>query len=79
MTLVGLAVTVIGILVWLYVALKAVRTRQEFVVLALILIILGILGAQIFAFMGFDSPGSWSFLAAGILLLCLWPGASDNS
>lgn len=74
----GLLVTVLGFLVWAYVAIRAVRTNQELVVLALVLTVLGLLASSVLNAVGVEAPGAWAFLATGVLLLLVWPSATHN-
>lgn len=76
MTTVGIAVTLLGFLVWVFVVLRAVKTKQELVVLALVLVVLGLITTQVLSIVGVEAPGAWSFLMVGVLLLTFWPKSS---
>jgi hypothetical protein len=65
--------TVVGLGVWLVVIRKAVRERASLPLLALVLIIAGLIFAQALALARVPTPGGWSFIIVGILLLALWP------
>lgn len=68
-----LVAVLIGIGIWAAVVIRAWRQREELVVLALVLVVLGILGAQLLEQVGIRAPGSWSFALVGALLMLLWP------
>lgn len=58
---------------WALVVRRAVREKASLPLLALVLIVLGLAGAQLLAPFGVPVPGAWTLLVAGVLLLLLWP------
>lgn len=67
------AVLVVCLSVWGVVAYRAWRRHADVVLLALVLIVMGLLGTQLFEILGVEAPGSVAFTVAGALLLLLWP------
>lgn len=69
----SIAVLAVCLGVWSVVAYRAWRYHADVVMLALVLIVMGLLGTQLFETLGFEAPGSFAFTVAGVLLLLLWP------
>jgi hypothetical protein len=64
----------LGLIVWGVVIIRVVRSRASVEMLAMVLIVAGLLGAQLLALAKVPAPGAWAFAITGALLLLLWTG-----